>query len=171
MDGVRQQPVARPSAVAHLRTTVLRQLRTMVLVGLAFAAVGAAATEAVGAAIERSWPNVPTHVAAAVIALALAYGAVVTIALRATLAGVVGSLEWLGGQIEGMAGRVAHEAEALLPRPDTHTDGASQGALLASPRATWHTAPLSGGGLGGLTDAGAPPIPTPVTQTDGRTGA
>jgi hypothetical protein len=171
METRQRQPAARPSAIRQLRSTVLRDLRTMALLAVAFAVAGAAATEATGAALERSWPTVPTHIAAAVIALALAYGAVVTVALRATIRGVVGSLDWIVGEIEGVAGRVAHDAEPLLPRPEAHAGDAGHAAQVAPPGATWERAGMAGGVLGGLAEASAQPSSAPATSADGRGAA
>jgi hypothetical protein len=133
----KRRPTERLSAFEHVRTAVFHWLRTMVLMGLVFAAIGAAVTEAIGAALARSWPPAPAHVAAAVIGLALGYAAAVTVALRATLGGVVGSLEWIAGQIEEMANRVVRDAEALLPRSDAHAGHPNRTGVLAPTSAEW----------------------------------
>jgi hypothetical protein len=77
-------------------------------------AVGALAVEVAGLVVTHAWPAIPTHVAAAVVALLAGYAVAVTVSFRALLRAIGRSAEWVTNEVEQATKRVLHEAE---PKP------------------------------------------------------
>lgn len=86
-------------------------MKDIALAGVMGFALGAIVTEAVGAILMRAWPTLTVHLAAAAIGLLLGYAAAVTLALRDTIRGVVGTLEHIATEIEHLGSRITHEVE------------------------------------------------------------
>lgn len=110
----RRTTPSRGSAVGHIRHAVTSALREIAVSGLICLVLGGALTEVVAYLLTGSLPGTPTHVAAAVIALACGYGAAVTAALRAVLRSLGASMEWVLSEVERVAGGAIHEAESVL---------------------------------------------------------
>jgi hypothetical protein len=134
----------------HIFRALRHALRDVLVGWFVFALIGAAATEAIGAYLTRSAPDLSTHIAAVAMALTMGYAAAVTVALRAVIRSLVGSMEWVAGEVERLTGRVVHEAEsfvhesggpsALVPQP---AGGRARGSGSAS-------GGMSGGLIGGI---------------------
>lgn len=132
-------------------------LRAMLTSGLLFALLGAALTETIAIAWTRTLPTLPIHLTALAIALLAGYAAVVTVALRETLHGIVSSLELITREIEKLTSRTLHDAETLIYRTDAD---ASQHAQTIPPArraiASTPSTMLVDGMLGGIEET--PPV-------------
>ncbi len=134
----------RGSAFGHLRHTIFGALRSMVLAGLIFAVLGAVGTEAVGAYLAQGVPTTGTHIAAIALALVLGYAALLTVAFRALLGGIIHAMEWVVGEVEHLAGGVVRDAESVL-----HLPGGEHGGRSVPPTATRSAGGRSSGGMTG----------------------
>ncbi|HEX9037667.1 MAG TPA: hypothetical protein VF808_11830 [Ktedonobacterales bacterium] len=112
------QAQAPGAALHHLRRTLSHTLTDILLFGLIGAVVGGGSAEVVGWVLTGSVPNAPTHVAAVVVAVLLAYAMALTVAFRALLKGITQSAEWVVGEVERVVGGVVHEADTVLHIPE-----------------------------------------------------
>jgi hypothetical protein len=90
----------------------------MLIQGLLFALLGALFTETIAIISARTLPSAPTHWIALAIGLLMGYAAVVTVALRETVRGIVSSLERITEELEKLASHTLHNAETLLHLTD-----------------------------------------------------
>jgi hypothetical protein len=93
----------------------------MLIQGLLFALLGALLTETIAIVSARALPSIPTHWIALAIGLLMGYAAVVTVALRETVRGIVSSLERITEELEKLASHTLHNAETLLHLTDDET--------------------------------------------------
>jgi hypothetical protein len=90
----------------------------MLIQGLLFGLLGALLVETIAIVSAHTLPSGPTHWIALAIALLMGYAAIVTVALRETVRGIVSSLERITEELEKLASHTLHNAETLLHLTD-----------------------------------------------------
>lgn len=106
-----QRARVHPSVLGLLREEIGHAARHLIAGVLLAAAIGAVAVEAVGVALTQALPALPTHLAAAAVALTAAYAAAITVLFRVLLRAIGRSAEWFTTEIEQATKRILHEGE------------------------------------------------------------
>jgi hypothetical protein len=101
-----------PSVLGLLRQEIGHATRHLIAGVLLAAAFGAVAVEAAGVALTQALPALPTHLAAAAVALTAAYAAAITVLFRVLLRAIGRSAEWFTTEIEQATKRILHEGDS-----------------------------------------------------------
>jgi hypothetical protein len=88
----------------------------VVLATLGVMGLSALVVEGAGAALTQTWPALPTHLAAAIVALALGYATIVTGLLRSLLHSLANVVEWMTGELEEVTDRAIHAGGPSVER-------------------------------------------------------
>ena len=125
-----QQQLRHASVFGFVRHEIGATLRHLIAAALLSALISAAIVEGVSISLTRTPPLLPTHLAAAIVALALGYAAAVTVLFRALLRGIGRSAEWVTSEIEEATERILHDGSQRL------SPGGSERAAPASSAST-----------------------------------
>jgi hypothetical protein len=97
----------------HILHSLRRAFIAISVAGLSVAVIAAVATEAIAAFLTKSFPEGPTHLAAAAMAVAFGYAAAMTVAIVEILKGLVDAIELIVKEAEKLTGEAVREAEKL----------------------------------------------------------
>ncbi|MFI5272421.1 MAG: hypothetical protein ACHQ4H_05225 [Ktedonobacterales bacterium] len=142
-----QRLIPHPSVLGFMRQEVGQAMRHLIAAVLLAFVCGAFAVEAVGMALTHTWPTLPTHLAAGVVALALGYAAAITVLFRVLLRAIGRSAESVTNEIEQATKRVLRESEPspLAGRARMYANSIVSSTLVqATPGATLEDGVLAG---------------------------
>jgi hypothetical protein len=145
--------------IEHIIGTLLHIWGRVIRVGLFAGASTALGTEIVASIVSRGWPPGQAHLAAAALAVAVAYGTAATMLVSEILLGLLHTLRTIEGDVE--AGALA---TAAIARHEAHTAGVDVWSLFG-------LRPVTGAQAASNAQAGTPrnvATPSPVLASPGE---